>query len=114
MVIVMSVIEEIARMSSSGCDDDDVLMDYIQESLDVLECELNGEEYKEPKKHNRNFCADCNLEMLIDYQKSTLVCTKCGLCEYYPVYVASYNYTMQLLRRKCVYKRSDNFKVILN
>ena len=52
--------------------------------------------------------------MTIDYQKSTLVCMKCGLCEYYPVYVASYNHTMQPLRRKCLYKRSDNFKVILN
>ena len=38
----------------------------------------------------------------------------CGLCEYYPVYLASYNHTMQPLRRKCIYKRSDNFKVILN
>ena len=54
------------------------------------------------------------MEMTINYQKSTLVCTKCGLCEYYPVYVASYNHTMQPLRRKCVYKRSDNFKAILN
>ena len=44
----MSVIEEISRMSSSGCDDD-VVMDYIQKKLDVLECELNGDEYKEPK-----------------------------------------------------------------
>ena len=57
---------------------------------------------------------DCNLEMLIDYQKSTLVCRKCGLCEYYPVYVTSYNHMMQPLRRKCLYKRSDNFKTILN
>ena len=45
----MLVIEEISRMSSSGCDDD-VLMDYIQKNLDALECELNGDEYKEPKK----------------------------------------------------------------
>ena len=52
--------------------------------------------------------------MTIDYQKSTLVCKKCGLFEYYPVHVASYNHTMQPLRRKCLYKRSDNFKVILN
>ena len=52
--------------------------------------------------------------MVIDYKKSTLVCMKCGLCEYYPVYVVSYNHTMQPLRRKCLYKRSDNFKVILN
>ena len=29
------------------------------------------------------------------------------------MYVASYNHTMQPLRRKCLYKRSDNFKVIL-
>ena len=50
----------------------------------------------------------------IDYERSTLACTKCGLCEYYPVYVVSYNHTMQPLRRKCIYKRSDNFKVILN
>ena len=54
------------------------------------------------------------MEMTIDYQKSTLVCKKCGLFEYYPVYVASYNHMMQPLRRKCLYKRSDNFKVTLN
>ena len=36
------------------------------------------------------------------------------LIEYYPLYVTSYNHTMQPLRRKCLYKRSDNFKVILN
>ena len=30
------------------------------------------------------------------------------------MYVASYNHTMQPLRRKCLYKKSDNFKVILN
>ena len=99
-------------MSSNRCDDD-VLMDYIQKNLDTLECELNGDEYKEPK-HSHNLCIDCNMEMTIDYQKSTLVCIKCGLCEYYPVYVASYNHTMQPLRRKCIYKKSDNFKVILN
>ena len=51
---------------------------------------------------------------IVDYKRSTLVCTKCGLCECYPVYVASYNHTMQLSRRKCICKRSDNFKVILN
>ena len=54
------------------------------------------------------------MEKIIDYQKSTLVCKKCGSCEYYPVYVVSHNHTMQPLRRKCLYKRSDNFKVILN
>ena len=50
----------------------------------------------------------------IDYERSTLVCTKCGLYVYYPVNVASYNHRMQPSRRKCIYKRSDNFKVILN
>ena len=57
---------------------------------------------------------DCKLRKIVDYERSTLVCTKCGLCEYYSVYVTSYNHTMQPLRRKCIYKRSDNFKVILN
>ena len=51
--------------------------------------------------------------MLIDSQKSILVCTNCGLCEYYPVYV-TYNHSMKPLRRKCIYRRSDNFKAILN
>ena len=83
------------------------------DNYDEIECELNGDEYEESKRHNRNLCIDCNIEMRMDYQKSTVVCTNCGLCEYYPVYVASYNHTMQPLRRKCVYKISDNFKVIL-
>ena len=56
----------------------------------------------------------CKLRRIVDYERSTLVRTRYGLCEYYPVYVASYNHTMQPLRRKCIYKRSDNFKVILN
>ena len=88
-------------------------MDYIYDNYDEIECEFNGDEYKEPKKHNCSLCIDCNMRRTIHYQKSTLVCKKCGLCEYYPVYVASYNHTMQPLRRKCVYKRSDNFKVIV-
>ena len=54
------------------------------------------------------------METTIDHQKSTLVCTNCGLCEYYPAYVTLYNHTMQSSRRKCFYKRSDNFKVILS
>ena len=111
IAIVMSVIEEISKLSRNGCDD--ALLNYICESYDEIGCELNGDEYKEPKKHNRNLCIDCNMEKIIDCQKSTLVCKKCGLCEYYPVYVVSYNHTMQPLRSKCVYKRSDNFKVIV-
>ena len=109
----MSVIEEISKLSKNGCDDD-VLLNYIYENHDELECELNGNEFKEPKKHKRNFCIDCNLEMLIDYQESVLVCTKCGVFEYYPVYVSSYNHPMKPSRRKCVYKRYDNFKTILD
>ena len=121
----MSVIEEISKLLKNGCDDD-VLLNYIYENHDELECELNGDEYddelecelngdeyKEPKKHKRNFCTDCNLEMLIDYQQSILVCTNCGLFTYYPVYVLSYNHTMKP-RRKCVYKKLDNFKTILD
>ena len=112
IAIAMSVIEGILIMSKSGCDDKE-LLDYIYENYDEIECELDGDEYKEPKQRNYDLC---NLEMTIeiDYQKSTLVCKKCGLCEYYPVYVTSYNHMMQPLRRKCLYKRSDNFKVILN
>ena len=107
----MSAIKEILKLSKDGRSD--VLLDYIYENYDEIECVLNGEEHKEPKKPNRNFCTDCNVEMAMDYQKSTLVCTKCGLCEYTPLYVTSYNHAMQPFRRKCVYKRSDNFKVIV-
>ena len=100
-------------MSKSGYSDIK-LLEYISKHFDEIECELNGEEYKEPKKNDRNLCIDWNMVKTIDYKRSTLVCTKCGLCEYYPVYVSSYNHTMQPLRRKCIYKKSDNFKVILN
>ena len=105
--------DEISWMSESGYSATELLK-YIDYHYDELECALNGDKYEEPKKHKRNFCIDCNLEMLIDYEKSILVCTKCGLCEYYPVYVSSYNHPMKPSRRKCIYKRSDNFKVILD
>ena len=108
----MLFIEEVSRMSKSGYSDME-LLEYINEHFDEIECELNGEDYKEPKKHKRNFCIDCNLEMLIDYEKSILVCIKCGVFEYYPVHVQSYNHTMPYSRRKCIYKRYDNFKTIL-
>ena len=108
----MSFIEEVSWISKSGFSDIE-LLEYIDKHFDEIECELNGEEYKEPKR-NCNLCIDCNVVKTIDYGRSTLVSTKCGLCEYYPVYIASYNHTMQPLRGKCIYKRSDNFKVILN
>ena len=69
---------------------------------------------RNPKSIIMIFCVTCNKEMLLDRQKSILVCTKCGLYEYYPVYVTSYNHSMKSLRRNCIYKRLDNFKVILN
>ena len=106
----MSISETISMMSYNN----EELLEYIDDHYDEIECELNGEEYKEPKKCDRNLCMDCNVVKTIDYERSTLVCTKCGLFEYYPIYVASYNHTMQPSRRKCIYKRSDNFKVILN
>ena len=109
----MSYIEEVSWMSESGYSDIE-LLEYINMHFDEIECEFIGEKYKEPKKHDCYFCMECKLRRIVDYERSTLVCTKCGLCEYYPVYVASYNHTMQPLRRKCIYKRSDNFKVILN
>ena len=109
----VTVMDEISWMSESGYSAIE-LLEYIDYHYDELECELNGEVYEEPKKHKRNFCIDCNLEMLIDYERSILVCTKCGVFEYYPVHVQSYNHTMRYSKRKCIYKRSDNFKVILD
>ena len=100
----MSYIEEVSRMSKSGYSDIE-LLEYIDEHFNEIECELNGEEHKKPKKCDHNFCMDCNVVKTIDYERSTLVCTKCGYCEYYPVCVASYNHTMQPSRRKCIYTR---------
>ena len=110
----MLYIEEISWMSKSGYSDVELLEYIYINTLTRLNVNLMGEKYKEPKKHDRYFCMDCNSRKTVDYERSTLVCTKCGLCEYYPVYVVSYNHTMQPSRRKCIYKRSDKFKVILN
>ena len=109
----MSVIEEVSRMSKSGYTDEE-LLEYVDKHYDEIECELSREEYKDPKKRDRNFCICCRLRKIVDYERSILTCRKCGVFEYYPVYVSSYNHTMQPSRRKCIYKRSDNFKVILN
>ena len=99
-------------MSKSGCDNEK-LLNYICKNYDQIECKLNGDEYKEPKKRDHNLCIDCNVALTIDYQKSALFCGICGLSQLNQVYVTSYNHTMQPSRRKCFYKRSDNFKVIL-
>ena len=109
----MSVIEEVLRMSKSGYTDKE-LLEYIDKHYDEIECELNGEEYKGPKKRDCNFCMGCRLRKIVDYERSILTCRKCGVFEYYPVYLSSYNHTMQPSRRKCIYKRYDNFKVMLN
>ena len=89
-------------------------MEYIDKHYDEIEFELNGEEHKEPKKRDRYFCMGCKLRKTVDYERSILTCTKCGVFEYYPDYVSSYNHMMQPSKRKCIYKRYDNFKVILN
>ena len=44
----MSVIEEISRMSKSDFDDKE-LLEHVCDNYDKIECELNGNEYKEPK-----------------------------------------------------------------
>ena len=108
----MSIMEKNSKLSKNGSND--ALLNYICDNYDEIECELNGDEYEESKKHDSNFCVACTKEMLLDSQKSILVCAKCGLCEYYPVYVTSYTHSMKPSRRKCIYKRSDNFKAILN
>ena len=56
--IVMSILETISMMSKSGYSDIE-LLDYIDKHYDEIECELNGEEYKEPKKFDCYFCMDC-------------------------------------------------------
>ena len=56
----MSYIKEISWMSKSGYSDTE-LLEYIDEHFDAIECELNGEVYKEPKKRDHNFCMDCKL-----------------------------------------------------
>ena len=109
----MSILETISMMSKYGYTDKE-LLEYIDKHYDEIECELSGDEFKEPKKHDRNLCIDCNVVKTIDHERSTLVCTKCGAFEYYPVYVSSYNHPMKPSRRKCVYKRYDNFKTILD
>ena len=109
----MSILEAISMMSKSGYSDRE-LLEYIDKHFDEIERELKREEYKEPKKCDHYFCMGCRLRKAVDYERSTLVCTNCGVFEYYPVYVSSYNHTMQPSRRKCIYKRYDNFKVILN
>ena len=113
----MSILETISMMSKCAYTDKE-LLEYIDKNYDEIECELSGEVYItegwEPKKRDRYFCMGCKFRKTVDYERSILVCTRCGQFEYYHFYVSSYNHTMQPSRRKCIYKRHDNFKVILN
>ena len=109
----MSILETISMMSKCGYTDEE-LLEYIDKHYNEIECELNGEEYKEPKKFDRYFCMGCKLRKIVDYERSILVCTRCGVFETYHIHVSSYNHTMRYSRRKCIYKRYDNFKTILN
>ena len=68
----MSVIEAISTMSKCGYTDRE-LLEYIDKKYDEIECELNGEEYKDPKKRDRYFCMGCKLRKIVDYERSTLV-----------------------------------------
>ena len=70
----MSFIEEISWMSKSGYSDRE-LLEYIDKHFDETECELNGEVYKEPKKRYHNFCIKRKLRKIVDYERSTSVCT---------------------------------------
>ena len=45
---MMSVVEEISRMSKVGCSNKE-LLDYTYGNCDEIECELNGNEKKNPK-----------------------------------------------------------------
>ena len=45
-------------MSKSGYSE---LLEYIDKHFDEIECELNGKDYKEPKKCYHYFCMDCKL-----------------------------------------------------
>ena len=64
--IVMSFIKAISMMSKCGYSDR-VLLEYIDKHFDKIECELDGEMYEEPKKHDHYFCMDCSLRKVIAY-----------------------------------------------
>ena len=69
--IVMSILETISMMSKCGYTDKE-LLEYIDKHYDEIECELNGEEYKDPKKRDRYFCMGCRLRKTVDYTKGRL------------------------------------------
>ena len=68
--IAMLSIEEVSWMSESGYSDRE-LLEYIDKHYDEIECELNGEVYKEPKKRDNNFCIKCKFRKIVDFQLPT-------------------------------------------
>ena len=64
----MSYIEKVSWMSKSGYGDIE-LLGYIDKHFDEIECELNGEECKEPKKRDHYFCMGCRLKKTVDYER---------------------------------------------
>ena len=104
----MPVMEEISKLSKNGYSD--ALLDDMCENYDEIECELNGDKHNEPKKHNYDFCVACNKEMLLDNQKSILVCRKCGLCEYCLYIYIFYQLNSQPFR----YITTKEYNMILN
>ena len=64
----MSIIEEVLWMSKSGYGDRE-LLEYIDKHYEEIECELNGELYKERKKCDHNFCIKCKLRKIVDYER---------------------------------------------
>ena len=96
---MISILETISMMSKCGYTDKE-LLEYIDKHYDEIECELNGNEYKELKKRDRHFCMWCKSRRILDRERSILTCRKCGLFEYYPANVISYNHTMHYSRRR--------------
>ena len=80
----MSILETISMMSKCGYTDKE-LLEYIDRHYDSIECELKGEVYREPKKRDHNFCIKCKLRKIVDHERLTSVCTRCGQFEFYPV-----------------------------
>ena len=107
----MTITEEVSRMLENGNTDD--VITYARKNYEQLECEMKGVKYEEPQKGNISMCEDCNIEMIVEYKEAILACPNCGLCEDYPIYETSYAHPMKK-RKRCIYKRDDNFKVILD
>ena len=63
----MSITEKVLWMFKSGYSDRE-LLEYIDKHFDEIEWELNGEVYREPVKHDHNFCIKCKLRKIVDYE----------------------------------------------